>query len=508
MRKFSSAAAPLRLNAKALVKVALPKPQYDRSAVQPGITHLGVGGFFRSHLAVYNDDLLNKGAHADTNDWGICGVGLLPFDAGMNDAMKAQDSLYTVVSKDGESATPRVIGSMVNYLYAPDTGAEPVLHQLTSPVTKIVSMTVTEKGYYYDPMKQSIDLSSEAVQFDIVNKTAPKTAPGLIIAALKRRMDAGQDPFSVLSCDNLENNGEVIKKVVLELAGEMEGGEFANWVESNVAFPCSMVDRITPGTQEDDMTYLRTEHGLEDQWPVVCEDFRQWVIEDKFCTSRPCWEEAGAMIVPDVYPYELMKLRLLNTSHSALAYLSYLNGERIVHEAMHTELIGGYVQGYMDEVQPSCLPVPGVDMQDYKDTLLKRFGNAGVKDQIQRLAEDGSTKMGNVMLPIIRENLEAGRSVRHLATAIAAYASYMTGTDRAGQPIFIKDPKSDTLTPKALEAQQTGDPRQFIGELFGPEMASESAAQFTDNVRDSLALINSGAGGVENAILAAAAARD
>jgi mannitol 2-dehydrogenase len=206
--------------------------------------------------------------------------------------------------------------------------------------------------------------------------------------------------------------------------------------------------------------------------------------------------------VPDVYPYELMKLRLLNTSHSALAYLSYLHGERIVHEAMHTPLIHGFVEGYKNEVQPSCLPVPGVCMEEYKATLLTRFGNAGVADQIQRLAEDGSTKMGNQMLPIIRENLEAGRSVSHLATAVAAYTSYMTGTDLSGQPIELKDPKLETLQPRALEAQQTGNVVPFIGELFGPEMASDSAARFTDEVSRSLAALHSAKGGTEAAIAA------
>jgi mannitol 2-dehydrogenase len=420
----------------------------------------------------------------------------MPGDQRMADVLSAQDNLYTVVTKADDVVTPRVIGSMIDYRFAPDD-QEAVLAKMASPETRIVSLTVTEKGYHYDPVTDSL-AATDAVQFDVANKAAPRTAPGMIVAALQRRRDAGLGPFTVLSCDNLEGNGKVAKRVVVALAHEMEGPGLAEWIETHGAFPNSMVDRITPATDDADIAFLRDTYGVGDGWPVVCEEFRQWVVEDAFCAGRPDWENAGAMFVPDVFPYELMKLRLLNTSHSALAYVAYLAGHRIVDRAMAAAPIQAFVGAYMGEVRPSCLAVPGVCLDTYQAKLLERFGNTGVADQLQRLAEDGSTKMGNQMRPIVAENLEAGRPVAVSAIAVAAYLQYMTGTDLEGGAIAIKDPKASVLQPLARDAVCSGDSSAFVTELFGHEVGS--AARFTGEVSGSLAVLREQ--GVEAALAA------
>jgi len=445
---------------------AVTVPTYDRSRVTPSIVHMGVGGFHRSHMAVYCDDLLQQGG-----DWGICGVGLLDVDSSMRDAMCGQDGLYTVISRDATGSEVMVVGSLLEYIFAPEQ-REAVLGKLTHADTKIVSITVTEKGYGHDPITGSLDLDHPAIKHDLEHPRQPISAGGLIVEALRQRHEAQQGPFTVLSCDNLQGNGHIAKQVVLQLADTVGPTGLRAWIEENATFPNSMVDRITPATEDKDREWLAENHGVQDAWPVVCEQYRQWVLEDEFCTGRPAWEDAGAMFVADVFPYELMKLRLLNTSHSALAYLSYLADHRSVDGAMGDASVGGFVAAYMGEVQPSCLPVPGVDIAEYKGVLCERFANPGVKDQVQRLAEDGSTKIGNQMVPIVLDNLKAGRSNECLAASMAAYMSYMTGLDMHGAPIAIKDAKLDTLQPLAIEATKSGNGSQFVAAAFGDELAA------------------------------------
>ena len=305
-----------------LSSLSIPVPSYDRSQVRVGIVHFGVGGFHRAHQAMYVDSLMDQGKALD---WGICGVGVMPFDLKIRDALVSQDCLYTLVLKDPEGRwAPTVIGSIVKYLYAPDD-PEAVIEQMADPATRIVSLTVTEGGYNFHPVTGKFDAENPAVQADLRPGAVPTTTFGLITEAVARRRARGIQPFTVMSCDNIQGNGHVAKEVFTAFAG-LRDPELGDWVEANVRFPNSMVDRITPVTTDDDRAQIKERFGVDDAWPVVCEPFTQWALEDDFPAGRPPLEDAGVQVVPDVLPYELMKLRLLNAGHQALGYFGYLAG--------------------------------------------------------------------------------------------------------------------------------------------------------------------------------------
>ena len=370
------------LSQASLGSLSIPVASYDRSQVKVGIVHFGVGGFHRAHEAMYIDRLMEQGKALD---WGICGVGVMPFDLKMKEAMQSQDCLYTLVEKapDG-SWEPRVIGSIVQYLYAPDD-PDAVIEKMAAPSTRIVSLTVTEGGYNFHPVTGEFDASNPAVQADLAPGAVPATTFGLVTEALVRRRSRGIEPFTVMSCDNIQGNGHMAQEVFAAFA-RLRDPEFGEWVEGNVRFPNSMVDRITPVTTDEDRTQISERFGVEDAWPVVCEPFTQWALEDNFSSGRPPLEDVGVQVVPDVVPYELMKLRLLNASHQALCYFGYLAGYRLVHEVAQDPLFANFLLDYMNrEATPTLAPVPGIDLDAYKLQLIERFSNDGVRDTVARL---------------------------------------------------------------------------------------------------------------------------
>jgi mannitol 2-dehydrogenase len=443
---------------------AVPGPTYDRSRVTTGVVHFGVGGFHRAHQAMYHDRLMNRGAALD---WGICGVGIMPADRRMKEALDAQDHLYTLIVKHGDGTyEPRVIGAIVEYMFAPDD-QEAVIEKLAAEATRIVSLTITEGGYNIHPVTGRFDAANPDVQHDLETGAVPRTTFGLITEALRRRRERGVAPFTVMSCDNLQGNGHLSRMAFTAFA-RLRAPDLGEWVEREVRFPNSMVDRITPVTTDADRAELRKRFGIDDKWPVVCEPYTQWVLEDAFSLGRPPYEDAGVQVVDDVEPYELMKLRLLNASHQALCYFAYLAGYRLVHEAAQDPLFRAFLLGYMDEEgTPTLPPVPGVDLDEYKRTLIERFSNAEVRDTIARLCAESSDRLPKWLLPVVRRQLETGGEIKRSAAVVASWARYAEGVDEQGEPIDLVDRLRDSLV--AVARRQREDPDAFIAnrELFG-----------------------------------------
>jgi mannitol 2-dehydrogenase len=437
-------------------------PTYDRSQVRTGVVHFGVGAFHRAHQAMYLDRLMAEGKALD---WGICGVGVLPSDRAMRDTMAAQDCLYTLVVKHPDGTfEPRVIGSIVDYLFAPDD-PDAVIERMADEQTRVVSLTVTEGGYNIHAVTGEFDDTNADVRHDLEPDAVPRTMFGLITAALARRRSRGLPPFAVMSCDNIQGNGHVAQRSFAAFA-RLRDPDLADWVESEVAFPNGMVDRITPVTTDEDRAELERRFGVADAWPVTCEPFTQWVLED--FDPRPPLEEAGVQVVSDVQPYELMKLRLLNASHQALCYFGYLAGYRLVHEVCQDPLFARFLLAYMDEeATPTLEPVPGVDLDRYKPNLVERFSNPQVRDTVARLCAESSDRIPKWLLPVIRYHLEHGGGVELAAAVVASWARYAEGVDEDGLPIVVVDRLSDTLTAAARE--QRTDPLAFVRnrELFG-----------------------------------------
>src|SRR3954451_11598106 len=444
-------------------------PTYDRRTVRIGVVHVGVGGFHRAHQAMYLDRLMNDGKALD---WGICGVGVLPSDRRMADALSAQSGLYTLVVKHPDGTTePRVIGSIVDYLFAPDD-PEAVLERMADPGTRIVSLTVTEGGYNIHAVTGRFAEDDPGVQHDLQPGASPRTSFGLITEALARRRQRGIPPFTVVSCDNIQGSGTIARNSFAAFA-ELRDPELGEWVRHAVRFPNSMVDRITPATTDEDREELERQYGVRDQWPVVCEPFTQWVLEDQF-DERPPLEYAGVQVVGDVEPYELMKLRLLNASHQAVAYFGYLAGYRLVHDACQDPLFATFLLAYMDEeATPTLEPVPGIDLDDYKRNLITRFSNPQVRDTIPRLCAESSDRIPKWLLPVIRHNLRRGGPVALSAAIVASWARYAEGVDEQGAPIEVVDRLRDTVT--AAARKQRGDSLAFVRnrELFGDLVEDE-----------------------------------
>jgi mannitol 2-dehydrogenase len=447
-----------------LLSSSIPGPRYDRGRVTTGVVHFGVGGFHRSHQAMYHDRLMNEGKALD---WGICGVGVMPADRRMKEALDAQDGLYTLVVKHPDGTyEPRVIGAITEYLFAADN-PEAVIEKLAAETTRIASLTVTEGGYNIHNVTGEFDAANPDVVHDLQAGATPRTTFGLITEALRRRRERGLEPFTVMSCDNIPGNGHLSREVFRSFA-RLRDPELGDWVQREVSFPNSMVDRITPATTDADRAELLERFGIDDRWPVVCEPFTQWVLEDAFSLGRPPYGDAGVQVVHDVEPYELMKLRLLNAGHQALAYPAYLAGHRLVHEAAQDPLFGAFVLGYMDEeATPTLAPVPGVDLDRYKRTLIERFSNPEVRDTIARLCAESSDRIPKFLLPVVRRQLETGGEIRHCATVVASWARYAEGVDEHGEPIEVVDRLKDRLV--AVARRQREDPDAFIAnrELFG-----------------------------------------
>jgi mannitol 2-dehydrogenase len=461
---------PLQTPNLSSLPAGLPVPGYDRAALRTGIVHFGVGGFHRAHEAMYLDRLMNGGAALD---WAICGVGVMPADRAMAEVMHAQDGLYTLVVKapDG-TLEARVIGSIKEYLFAPDD-PEAVIEKMAAPEVRIVSLTITEGGYNFNAVTGDFVADNPDVQHDLQPGNAPRTTFGLITAALARRRERDVPPFTIMSCDNIQGNGHAARRSFVAFAGLVDP-ELGAWVEEHVAFPNSMVDRITPVTTDDDRTEVRKRFDVADAWPVVCEPFTQWALEDAFPLGRPPFEDAGVQVVADVEPYELMKLRLLNASHQALCYFGYLAGYRLVHEVAQDPLFAEFLLAYMDrEATPTLEPVPGINLDEYKHQLIERFSNAQVRDTVARLCAESSDRIPKWLLPVIRHNLETGGEILRSTAVVASWARYAEGTDEQGQPIAVVDRLSDTLT--AAARRQAEDPLAFIAnrDLFGDLIDNE-----------------------------------
>jgi mannitol 2-dehydrogenase len=478
----SPSTQPLSATTLASLPPGIARPTYDRDRVQVGIVHFGVGGFHRAHQAMYVDRLMNQGIALD---WGICGVGVMPGDRRMAEVLAAQNGLYTLVVKHPDGRfEPRVIGSIVDYLFAPDD-AEAVIERMADPATRIVSLTVTEGGYNISDITGEFDDSNPDVRADLEPGATPRTTFGLITEALARRKSRGLPPFAILSCDNVQENGEVARRSFAAFA-RLREPELGDWVDREVRFPNCMVDRITPVTADEDRAELVRRFGVDDQWPVMCEPFTQWVLEDRF-DARPPLEEAGVQLVDDVEPYELMKLRLLNASHQALCYFGYLAGYRLVHEVCQDPLFAEFLLAYMNaEATPTLEPVPGIDLEQYKPNLIERFSNGQVRDTVARLCAESSDRIPKWLLPVIRHNLEHDGEIVLSAAVVASWARYAEGVDEDGQPIEVVDRLRDTVMTAARE--QRADPLAFLRnrDLFGDLADDERFTSAYASTLDSL----------------------
>ena len=454
-----------RLNADVSV------PRYDRRHVTTGIVHIGVGNFHRSHQAMYIDTLMNSGA---AMDWGICGIGLQPSNRWMRDVLAAQDGLYTLVLRHSDGTwEARVIGSIVEYLFAPDD-PEAAIEKMAAPATRIVSLTITEGGYNLDAVTGEFNSSDEPVVADLRPGAVPGTVFGLVTEALARRRERGIPAFSILSCDNIQGNGHVSQRAFTAFARLRDRG-LAGWMTRHVRFPNCMVDRITPQTTETDRAELSRRFGIDDQWPVLCEPFTQWVLEENFADGRPPLEDAGVQVVSDVEPYELMKLRLLNASHQALCYPGYLVGYRLVHDVTTDPLFARYLLDYMtNEAIPTLRPVPGVDLVHYANQLIDRFSNPEVRDTVARLCANSSDLIPKFLLPVIRQQLVTGGPFTRSAAVVASWARYAEGTDENGEPHEMDDALAPQL--RAAARRQRRDPTAFLSgnrAVFG-ELADDT----------------------------------
>ena len=443
---------------------------YDRKAVTPGIVHLGIGAFHRAHMAVYVDDIL-----ATDPSWGIIGASLRRPDT--KDALAPQDYLYTVAIRDAAGTRARVIGSILDVLDA-NTQRKELIVTLADPRIRIVSLTVTEKGYCHDPATGNLDQRHPDIVADLANPHAPISAPGLLVRSLKLRRDAGNPPFTVLSCDNLPSNGKTVARIVTQFA-RLRDPALADWIAEHVAFPCSMVDRIVPATTDVDRDIVRELTGVEDAWPIMTEPFTQWVIEDHFPQGRPAFETVGAQLVEEVEAFELMKLRMLNGSHSTMSYIGYLGGCQFVSEAVADPGIRQLIHGLMtNEVMPT-LPMDRSDLEAYRDALLARFANPALKHRTWQIAMDGSQKLPQRLFGTIRDRLAAGQSIQRLALGVAAWMRYVTGIDEKGEPIDVKDPHAARLRAIAdaagRDAEKLADGLLGLPEIFGTDLPGNAA---------------------------------
>ncbi|MBN9307658.1 MAG: mannitol dehydrogenase [Devosia sp. 67-54] len=438
-------------------------PGYDPAGLTAGIVHFGVGNFHRAHQAVYLDDLFGLGLD---HDWALVGAGVRPADAGMRDSLLAQDWLTTVVEQEADTSAARVTAPMIDHLPIGDSSA--IVNRLVDPAIRIVSLTITEGGYYIDPATQRFDPTHPDIAADARDLlTQPKTVFGLILAGLKRRRDVGIAPFTVMSCDNIPGNGHVTQNAVVGLA-KLIYPELAAWVSANVAFPNGMVDRITPATGERERALLASEFGIADNWPVFCENFRQWVLEDNFPLGRPALEKVGVQFVPDVAPFEHMKIRILNGGHAAIAYPAGLMDIHFVHEAMADPLVRGFLEKLeREEIIPIVPPVPDTDLGGYYTLIERRFSNPKIGDTITRLCLDGSNRQPKFILPSAADRLAAGQGVTGLALVSAFWCRYCYGETDSGAPIPPNDPSWDRLQAQAKRARQEPKAWLEMTDIFG-----------------------------------------
>lgn len=451
----------MKLSNATLSDLPVAVPGYDRAALTGGIVHFGLGNFHRAHQAVYLDRLLNTG---QGHDFAIIGAGVMPADAAARDVLAGQDFLYTVVEQSAGASDPRVIGAMIDYLPPGDPAG--TIARLADPATRIVSLTITEGGYFIDAATGHFDPTHPAIAADGANPDAPKTVFGLIVAGLRARRAAGVQPFTVMCCDNIPHNGVVTREAVVETA-RLSDPELAGWIAANVAFPNGMVDRITPATSDRERAMIR-DMGVDDASPVFCEDFIQWVLEDNFPAGRPALEQVGVQFVPDVTPYEMMKIRILNGGHAIIAYPSGLMDIHFVHEGMQNDLVRAFLDKVeADEVIPAVPPVPDTDLNAYFAKVKERCANPKIGDTIRRLCLDGSNRQPKFIIPTIADRLAAGQPVDGLALESALWCRYCAGVTDSGAVIEPNDPNWDRLTAAAQAAK--ADPAAWLGmaDIYG-----------------------------------------
>jgi fructuronate reductase len=428
--------------------------------VTPGIVHIGLGAFCRAHLATYTDDVLATGDRS----WGIVGVD--PLSPAIRDALKPQDCLYTLLVREENRDRLRVVGSFLDALATADQLDE-VLALLAKPDIRIVTLTVTEKGYCQDAATGSLDEAHPLIRADLADPANPRSVPGLLAETIRRRRAAGVPPFTVLVCDNLAQNGVKVRGIVVRYA-ELRDPELAAYIAGQVSFPCTMVDRITPATQDADRTTVEVATGCDDAWPVVSEPFKQWVIEDRFPLGRPAWEKAGAILVEDVHPFELMKLRCLNGAHSLLAYLSVIAGIETIADAMADPQMPAVMHRlWASDLIPTLPPVPGTDIPGYTAALEARFRNPGIRHRTIQISSDGSQKLPPRLLEPARELFDAGKAPAVIPLAVAAWMRFLLEKDEAGNAYTVADPMAAALT--RFARAHSGDAGELAADLFAIE---------------------------------------
>ena len=442
----------------------IERPTYDRSALTPGIVHIGLGNFHRGHQAWYLHRLMQQGL---AQDWAIIGAGVRAGDETQRQRLAAQDYLTTLIELDPSGRSAEVIGSMIDFVPVEHDNAA-LIAQMADPAIRIVALTVTEGGYYVDPVSNGFDSEHADIQHDAAHPEKPKTAFGAMVAALKRRRDNGAGPFTGQSCDNLQGNGTILRQTVVSLA-RISDPDLAEWIDTNCTFPNSMVDCIVPATGPNELELVRT-FGIEDEVPVTHENFRQWVIEDDFCAGRPDWDKAGATFSDDVHSFEAMKIRILNGGHQVVSNPGEILGVELISGCMAHPLIGRFFRKVAGEcICPHVKSVPGMEPADYVNLIDRRFSNPEIVDTVRRVAFDGSSRHTGFILPTLRDALAEGTPIDGLALTEALWARMCEGTREDGSVIEPNDPHWADLTKVAKAARSDPqawiDQTQFYGDL-------------------------------------------
>jgi fructuronate reductase len=449
----TNSVARLSLSTLARVLGGVARPAYDPSKLPVGILHLGLGAFHRAHQAVYTDDILGTDPR-----WGICGVSLKTPRA--IQPLTAQDGLYTLLTRSRDSTSARIIGALRETIFAGAARAR-LVARFADPRITVVTATVTEKGYCHDPATGELNDNHPDIRHDLEHPDAPESAIGLLVAGFAARREAKAGPLTFVCCDNLPHNGHMVERLVGAFAGRHEPA-LAAWIRDQVAFPSTMVDRIVPATTTVDVADAKRLTGLHDEATVTAESFGQWIIENRFSAARPQWEEAGAQIVADVVPFETMKLRLLNGSHSTLAYLGFLAGHDFIWQASSDPELAQLVERQMaDEIVPTLVAPPGIDLATYRRQLMTRFRNPALPHRTQQIAMDGSQKLPQRLLGTVRDRIAASASIAHLALAVAGWIRYASGSDEQGRAIAVSDPLAATFS--GIVARAPGDPVRIAG---------------------------------------------
>ena len=467
---------------KTIASTTLParvqQPRYDRQQLRSRIVHFGFGAFHRAHQALLTNRVLNEKG----GDWGICEISLFSGDVLMSQ-LRAQDHLFTVLEKGAEGNQAIVVGAVHECLNAKLDSLAAIIEKFCEPQVAIVSLTITEKGYCIDPATGRLDMHNTRILHDLENPTEPHSAPGILVEALHRRRERGLPPFTVLSCDNIPDNGHVVKNAVLGMA-QKRSAELAGWIDAHVSFPGTMVDRIVPAATETSLAEITQELGVNDPCAISCEPFIQWVVEDNFVAGRPEWEAAGVQMVKDVLPWEQMKLRMLNGSHSFLAYLGYLAGYAHINECMEDASFREAARRVMLNEQAPTLRITDVDLTAYADSLIDRFANPALQHRTWQIAMDGSQKLPQRMLDGIRVHLERNSAWPLLALGVAGWIRYVSGTDERGDAIDVRDPLSDKIQSlvKASSEAERVNALLTLSEVFGQDLPHNSV--FVDAVNE------------------------